>query len=82
VSHADDQHNIATPSQRFECEASITFTYFVTAATKEEAEALLTEQLGPNWETQCGQPDDIEHPQIEEAEFLSAGIICLGPVEE
>jgi hypothetical protein len=67
---------------RFECVASLQFTYIVTAATKEEAEALLTEQLGPDWGNQCGQPD-IEHPQIEEGEYApDTDILCLDPVEE
>jgi hypothetical protein len=64
---------------RFECEATIRFGYIVTAATKEEAEALLAEQLGPDWGNQCDQPDDIEHPQIEEG-ACSTEIDCLGPV--
>jgi hypothetical protein len=64
---------------RFECEASIHFDFIVTAATKEEAEALLAEQLGLDWETQCGQPDDIEHPQIEQGAY-GTDIVCIGPV--
>ena len=66
---------------RFECEATIQFGYIVTADTKEEAEALLAEQLGPDWAFQCDQPDDIEHPQIEEGPYRS-DISCLGPVED
>jgi hypothetical protein len=47
---------------RFECWATINVSYIVTAASKEEAEALLAEQLGPDWWFQCDQPD-VEHPQ-------------------
>jgi hypothetical protein len=63
---------------RFECEASIHFYFTVTAASKEAAEALLAEQLGPDWGSQCDQPDDIEHPQIEQGEY-STDVLCLGP---
>src|SRR6516164_10252943 len=62
---------------RFECEASIHFGFIVTAATKEEAEALLAEQLGPDWEGNFS-PADIEHSQIE-ATTCSTDISCLGP---
>jgi hypothetical protein len=66
---------------RFECEASIHFDFIVTAATKEEAEALLAEQLGPDWGTQCDQPDDIAHPQIEQGTY-GTDVLCIGPVED
>jgi hypothetical protein len=65
---------------RFECEATINFSYIVTAANKEEAEVLLAEALGPDWDIQCSSPD-VEHPQIDEAPYYSE-ISCLGPVEE
>jgi hypothetical protein len=65
---------------RFECEATINFSYIVNATSEEEAKALLTEALGPDWENQCSSPD-VEHPRIEEAPYGS-DINCLGPVEE
>jgi hypothetical protein len=65
---------------RFDCEATISFSYIVTADSEEEAIALLTEQLGPNWWGNFS-PDDIEHPQIEEGEY-GTDIICLGPERE
>jgi hypothetical protein len=66
----------ATIMKRFACQASIHFDYIVTAATKEEAEALLTEQLGPDWAGNL-QPDDIDHPQIEQG-ACDTEINCLG----
>jgi hypothetical protein len=60
--------------------ANVSYCYIVTAATKEEAIALLTEQLGPEWENDL-PPHDIKHPQIEEDGMMS-DIDCLGPVEE
>jgi hypothetical protein len=64
---------------RFECIAAIEFDYIVTAATKEEAEALLIEQLGPGWEGYI-QPDEINHPQIEQGGY-STDISCIGEEE-
>jgi hypothetical protein len=61
---------------RFECLATIDFHYTVTAGTKEEAEALLTEQLDPDWEGWI-HPDDIFHPQIEQDGY-STDISCIG----
>jgi hypothetical protein len=54
---------------RFDCDATVTFSYVVTAATKEEAEVLLTEALGPDWASLIGSPDVEEHPQIEEGSW-------------
>jgi hypothetical protein len=65
---------------RFECEASIHFGYIVTAASEKAAETLLAEQLGPDWAIQCGQPDDIEHPQIEQGAY-GTDVLCNGSVE-
>jgi hypothetical protein len=65
---------------RFECQATITFGYIVTAASEEEAKARLTEALGPDWENQCSAPD-VEHPQIEEGPW-GGEIMCLGTEEE
>jgi hypothetical protein len=61
---------------RFEFQASIHFDYVVTAAAKEEAEALLTEQLGPDWGSTL-QPDGIDHPQIEQGTY-GTDILCPG----
>jgi hypothetical protein len=66
---------------RFDCEATISFSYVVTAASKDEAETLLAEQLGADWEDQVGQPDNIEHPQIEQGAY-GTDISCLGPEGE
>jgi hypothetical protein len=63
--------------KRYEVEASIHYSYIVTAESKEEAEILLTEALGANWENQCCAPDDIEHPQIEEGP-IGSDILCIG----
>jgi hypothetical protein len=57
--------------------ATIDFEYIVTADTKEEALALLTEALGPDWAWDLSL-DDIEHPQIEEG-TVGTDISCLGP---
>jgi hypothetical protein len=62
---------------RFRCIATIDFYYTVTADTEAEAEALLTEALGPEWEGNFN-PDIEENPQIEGPTF-DTDISCLGP---
>jgi hypothetical protein len=53
--------------KKFEFDVALHFDYVVTAATKEEAEALLLAALGPDWERWCHAPDfDVANPAIEE----------------
>jgi hypothetical protein len=62
---------------KFAVEATVHFTYHVEAESKEAAEALLTERLGPNWHDQ----EQIEDPRIEPP-FIDAEIMGLYLVEE
>jgi hypothetical protein len=62
---------------RFDRDATVTFSYVVTADTKEEAEALFAEALGPDWAYGLSL-SDLEHPRIEEKDWYT-DISCLGP---
>jgi hypothetical protein len=60
---------------KFDCDATITFSYVVTAADAEAAVILLGETLG-SWDQDLS-PDDIEDSRIE-GPTVSSDVSCIG----
>jgi hypothetical protein len=63
---------------RFDCLATINWSFVVTANTEAEAEAVLTEALGPDWGSHIGSPDLEEDPRIEEGLTYDSEVTALG----